>query len=216
MVVRFAPVRLSVTSKWLLREVRRLWEHVLTYVCCVMCVSYRRVQGLVKGLLNIDGRTKIAELERFLGEVLAHGKKTVAVAVFLVPSDNAPAATSSSTSYQKFVEEFTAAERAGLCNASPTVQVYLIPPALQGAVSVIRDIRMDPFPRQPSKPSEFQHQVLFAVIVSKEVAPPHFLSRTYPPMLLGKSRRRRLRYSCAAKDCLSHGLCLSVLFWVFI
>lgn len=147
--------------------------------------GYRRVQGLVKGLLNIDGRTKIAELERFLGEVLAHGKKTVAVAVFLVPTDNAPAATSSSTSYQKFVEEFTAAERAGLCNASPAVQVYLIPPALQAAVSVIRDIRMDSFPRQPNKP-DFQHQVLFAVIVSKEVGPTQFTNRTYPPLLLGK------------------------------
>lgn len=160
-------------------------------ICDFICVSlfllsFRRVQGLVKGLFNIDGRTKIVELERFLGEVLAHGKKTVAIAMFLVPPDNAPAAISSSASYQKFVEEFTSAERAGLCNASSTVQVYLVPPALQLSISVLRDIRMDSFPRNPSKPAEFQHQLLFAVIVSKELGPPQYTNRNYPPFLLGK------------------------------
>lgn len=147
-------------------------------------VSDKRVQGLVKGNFTIDGRTKIAELERFLGEVFAHGKKTVAVSVFLVPTEQSSAAIASSASYQKFVEEFASAERAGLCNASSIVQVYLVPPSLQSAISILRDIRMDSFPRKPGKPNEFQHQLLFAIIVAKESGPAQYVNRNFPPLPL--------------------------------
>lgn len=144
----------------------------------------RRMQGMLKASINVDFRTRIAEVERFISEVLAQGKKTVAIVLFVVPSAHAAA---SSSSYRKFCEEFTTAQRVGMSNVSDVLQLYLVPPALQSSISILRDVRLDAFPRQSIAPTEFQHQILFGIVVSKENGPSQFVTRHYPPLPLGTS-----------------------------
>jgi hypothetical protein len=48
---------------------------------CTGSLNDRRVQGLLDVQFNIDGRTRITELERFLNEVIARGKKIISIGI---------------------------------------------------------------------------------------------------------------------------------------
>jgi hypothetical protein len=88
-----------------------------------------------------------------------------------------------SQSYQKVCEEFIKAQRTGMCNISDTVQMYLIPPIFQSQITVLKDIRLEHFPKRGD---QFIHQILLGIIVVKEHGPAHLVNRHYPTLPIGK------------------------------
>lgn len=118
-------------------------------------VNDKRVQGSVKPTFNIDGRTRIKELDRFAQDVIASGRKIVAVCVFLVFHDG-----SADSSYNKFCDEFTRDSRAGISNVSDGVQAYVIPPGLKDSVSILQGVKFHSHLPNTG--------VLFGVIITKE------------------------------------------------
>ena len=107
------------------------------YDCC--CI--RNVHGLIKSLISIDGRVRIAEAERFVNESLKSGRKLVVpFRIYTTKNKNSP----SYAGYQKFVDEFTRDERSGLCNVIPNqVSVYIFPPALKDSISFLKGFHID-------------------------------------------------------------------------
>lgn len=136
-------------------------------------VNEKKVQGLVKSMFNIDGRSRIAETERFVNEVLALNKKTVAIVVFLVV-DPSPEA---GNNYLKLCDEFGKAEKVGMCNISDAVQLYLVPPRLHHTMSVLKDVKMDSFGTLD--------RYFLGIVVSKENAPAQYVNRVYAMLPLG-------------------------------
>eukprot|EP01039_Chlorochromonas_danica_P002233 gene2233-2441_t len=118
----------------------------------------RRVQGAVKPTFNIDGRTRIKELDRFIQEVIATGRKMVATCAFLVFHNGLP-----DCSYNKFCDEFTRDQRAGISNVAESVQLYVIPPALKDSVQILTSLKL-----VSALPNT---GVLYGLIVAKESGP---------------------------------------------
>lgn len=132
----------------------------------------------MKSTFNIDGRTRIGELEKFVNELITANRKIVATVTFLVGhvSMNDP-----NNSYHKFCEEFTKDERAGISNSSETgVQVYIIPPALKAQISILKGL-------QPDNTAMMQNQgLLFGLIVSKSSGPKDLIHRHQSTIPFGK------------------------------
>jgi len=140
-------------------------------------VNEKRVQGCVKNVFNIDGRTRIAELDKFVKELISLNRKIVATTTFLV---NNVQANDSTNSYTKFCEEFSKDERAGISNIENHVQVYIIPPALKAHISILKTL-------QPDNTAIMQNQgLLFGIIVSKTPGPSAIVNRHHPVVPYGK------------------------------
>eukprot|EP01038_Epipyxis_sp_PR26KG_P011825 gene11825-15825_t len=73
---------------------------------CNGIVYDRRVQGLITESINIEGRTKIEDLEKFISEVIALGRKITAMFRLELIESNQP------SGYAKFCDEFTRDNRA--------------------------------------------------------------------------------------------------------
>lgn len=111
-------------------------------------------------MINIEGRTKIHDLEKFLLEVKAQSRK-VAVPFRIYAAKN----LQSSSGFHRFVEEFSRDRRAGVCNSAGLqgVQLYIVPPSLQSALSMLREFN---FPTD-------KERALYGIAITKEVGPPH-------------------------------------------
>ena len=137
----------------------------------------KRVQGCIKGAVNIDGRTKIPELQRFIGEILDQKRKIVASVVFLAfdihPGDG----------YHKFCTEFTRDQRASISNVTDTVQLYVIPPELKDAIPILRSVTLD------LKDLPSNQGVLYGLIVAKEPGPSSFVNKPHAILGFGKCSR---------------------------
>ncbi len=95
------------------------------------------MQGLLSTIINIDGRTRIQELERFIQELMTVNRKVVATCVFLTNQ------TGVDSSYHKFGEEFSRDQRVGISNnLTKTIQVYIIPSSLKDQISILRTVKL--------------------------------------------------------------------------
>jgi SPOC domain len=137
---------------------------------CTASLTDRRVQGLLKPTLTVEGRTRIADLERFINETSARGKKIIATCQVFVR------ATGPDSAYAKFCEEFTTDRRSGISNISESVAFYVVPPLLKDCITVLRSINC----------SDVEH-TLYGVIVTKDEGPdeyvhaiPEFISDDVP------------------------------------
>jgi hypothetical protein len=128
---------------------------------CVGVLYDRRIQGLVKNTINIDGRTRIAELERFLNEVVSYGRKIVITFQFYISRSSGD----SRSSYRKLCDEYARDSRAGLSNVSDVTQVYLVPPAMKHHLSILSNVDVDDGGRDK----------FFGIVVSKEVGPSNYV-----------------------------------------
>lgn len=135
---------------------------------------YRRLQGCVKNTFNIDGRTKIAELDKFVKDLLAANKKIVGTFALLISE-------SCADSYKKFCDEFVKDQRAGISNVTDTVQVYLIPPALKNAIHILQPLALENVSNLRG------HGLLYGVIVGKAPGPTHITERNHAVVPFGKS-----------------------------
>ncbi len=115
---------------------------------------------MIKDSYTIEGRTKILELERFLTEVLAFGRKLVLT--FRFYASHSPAADSP---YRKLCDEFTRDKRAGVSNISDQIQVYVVPPELKNELSLLRHLECGPD----------DNRSLFGIVVSREQGPAEFV-----------------------------------------
>ena len=91
-------------------------------VCCG-ALEDRRFQGLLPEKIELSGRTRIAELDRFLKEVSQRGKKLIGVFRFTVGN------CTPGSAMQRFEEEFVTDVRSGLADVdkSRTAQVFVLP-----------------------------------------------------------------------------------------
>jgi hypothetical protein len=133
------------------------------------------MQGLVPSNLTIDGRTRILDLEKFINELLPLGKKLVLPFKLIVDRLQ----HSNVSACQRFCDEFSRDQRAGMCNVTASSsQVYIVPAALKSTVSLL---------------NVFQHEadgsslVLYAIIVSKEASGPASLVTMDPESLSSSS-----------------------------
>jgi hypothetical protein len=145
--------------------------------------SNRRIQGCIKNAVNIDGRTKIPELQRFLTELLELKKKIVAVVVFLVfdvnPNDK-------ENSYVKFCDEFKRDQRASISNVTDGTQLYVIPPEIKDSIGILRSITLD------ARDNAMNQGVLYGIVVSKEPGPSNFVNKPHPILPFGKKNKLNL------------------------
>jgi hypothetical protein len=128
---------------------------------------------MVKTTFNIDGRTRIAELDKFIGEVLARNSKYLGVFTLSVKEADLG-------SYQKLCDELTKDNRAGISNVSDTVQVYIIPPTLVTSIQILQDKELKHMEGMP------KYGLLYGVAITKEAGPVSFTSRNYPVLPYGK------------------------------
>lgn len=140
---------------------------------CTGSLNDRRVQGLLDVQFNIDGRTRIGELERFLNEVIARGKKIVSI-VYLSFNNSDIA---SKNTYDTFCSEFTHNEKSGMCNINDRVQLHLVPPSLKNRITFLNQSShrfndgSDSDSDDDDDVSRGYNKVLYGIIVSKEVGP---------------------------------------------
>jgi len=128
----------------------------------IECVAYStnsQVQNLVRPKFDIEGRTKIEELDKYIKDVLQQGKKAVAVCVLLVEASQA----GPGSGYVKFCEEFCKDRRAGTSNITKTgsVSFYTIPPQLKKFISVLSSA--------PDRSEGDNEAVLYGVIIAKDI-----------------------------------------------
>jgi hypothetical protein len=127
--------------------------------CCGIAYD-RRMQGLIKSNISIDGRTRIAELERFANEVVSFGRKILITFFFYVSKKQG-----SSESFRKLCDEYTRDGRAGISNVSDVTQVYIVPPQLKQHISVLSNVDVDDGGRDK----------FYGIIVTKEVGPSEYV-----------------------------------------
>lgn len=113
------------------------------------------MQGLIRSVISIDGRMRVAEADRFINENI--GRKLVAP-FRIYTSKNLPA----NSGYYKFCEEFTRDQRIAIFNATKDqVWVYVLPPALKDSISFLKGFHIE-------KGSE---RCLYGIIICRESAP---------------------------------------------
>ena len=136
-------------------------------------VSDARLQGLIKSDFNIDGRTRIAEVERFTQELKQSNRRILGTAVFLASDANSLASSGkgdASGSYRRFCDEFTKDERAGMCTVSENVQVYLVPPSFKKSISLLKGLNLI----GEQKLSSMGVGVIWAIVTAREKGPDNF------------------------------------------
>jgi hypothetical protein len=143
-----------------------------------MMTNDKRIQGMIKNAVNIDGRTKIPDLQRFIQEVLDLKKKIVSTVAFLVFDVNMLDKTNS---YVRFCEEFTRDQRASISNVSEAVQLYVIPPELKDSIQILKNVTLDVKDKAPNQ------GILYGLVVSKEAGPNNMVNRPHSILPFGKS-----------------------------
>lgn len=128
------------------------------------------MQGAVKNSFNIDGRTKIADLDKYIKESIAANRKILSTFTFVINK-------SCTESYRKLCDEFVKDQRAGISNVSDTVQVYLIPPPLKSAIQLLQHL---------SLANIGQANILYGVIVGKAPGPSQYTDRDHVILPYGK------------------------------
>lgn len=123
----------------------------------------RRAQGLIKDSFVVQGRTKLAEFEKFVKE-LQDTKKKLVIPFRLSEVEGGG---SSNNAYKKFVDEFTRDSRAGMCNVSEGVVAYLLPPALRRSVPLLAAMK--------ENDEAVTSNMLYCVLVSKEPGPEQYV-----------------------------------------
>lgn len=115
------------------------------------------MQRLLRPQFDIEGRTKIEELEKYIKDVIQQGKKVVSSCVLIVD----PSHSGQDSGYHKFCEEFVKDRRAGISNITKTasVCVYTIPPLLKKNLTILST-----FPDEDPSIS-----VLYGVIIAKDL-----------------------------------------------
>jgi hypothetical protein len=113
----------------------------------------------VRPKFDIEGRTKIEELDKYIKDVLQQGKKAVAVCVLLVEASRA----GPGSGYVKFCEEFCKDRRAGTSNITKTgsVSFYTVPPQLKKFISILSSA--------PDRSEGDSESVLYGVIIAKDI-----------------------------------------------
>jgi hypothetical protein len=127
-------------------------------------VSDSRLQGLLKADFNIDGRTKIPEVERFTQELLQSGRRILGTAVFVANDSSSSGGPAVTSGYRRFCDEFTKDQRAGMCTVSDIVQVYLVPPTFKSSISLLKTLTLS----GESKLSSMGLGVIWGIVTSRE------------------------------------------------
>jgi hypothetical protein len=121
----------------------------------------------------IEGRSRIEELEKFVNQVSAHNqiasdrKRILATFRMLVPLGVGE--TDASNAYQKYCDEMVTDRRAGICNINKDVQIYIIPPALKDAITLLRSFQ-----------SSENRGVLFGVAIVRAQGPDEYVHAMSP------------------------------------
>ena len=123
----------------------------LTYFLC------SQMQRLLRPQFDVEGRTKIEELEKYIKDVIQQRKKIIATCVLVIEAANA----GPGSGYQKFCDEFVKDRRAGISNITKTgsVNFYTIPPTLKKDISLLSS-----FPDEDASTS-----ILYGVIIAKDL-----------------------------------------------
>ncbi len=117
------------------------------------------MQGLLRSTISIEGRTRVAELERFVQQIVSAGRKSVVPFRFYTHKN-----LGSSSGYQKFCEEFVRDGRAGVSNIADQVQVYILPPALKDSITVLQNYNI----------IKDVDRALYGLIITKESGPTEY------------------------------------------
>lgn len=128
---------------------------------CTAVLTDRRVQGLLKPSVSIEGRTRISDLERFIIETAARGRKIIATCrIFIGKNVSSP-----DSGFRRFCDEFTQDRRAGISNIRENVQFYVIPPLLKGSLTILRGL----------EGNDLTH-TLYGIIVSRDPGPSEYIN----------------------------------------
>lgn len=76
--------------------------------------------------------------------------------------------SSGPSAYDKFCDEFTAAQRAAICNCANGVQLHIVPPTLKHVISLLRTATT-------AEPTPQQGNVLYGIIITKEPGPQQYV-----------------------------------------
>ena len=95
----------------------------------------RQIHGLMMENLVIEGRTKLDGLQKFIEDSQKKGKKVIIPFRFVISIDTYD-------SFRKFSDEFTAAERSGMCNVNERIQLYLVPPLLRDRIPMLANLKV--------------------------------------------------------------------------
>jgi hypothetical protein len=131
---------------------------------CVGATVDRRINGLVTAVANVDGRVKIDQVEKFLNDLLQKTSRKLIVSFRMFASRDQPA----DSPYHAFCREFTDNQRAGMCNISKEVQLYIIPPALKRSLSLLHN----------AEEYSDTGRSLYAIVVSREFGPERFVKQS--------------------------------------
>lgn len=115
--------------------------------------------------MTIEGRTRIAELERYINELLTLKRKIVVPIRFFCSHSH-------DVGFRAFVDEFTRDGRAGLCKPMSGVEVYIVPMALQHSVSALRGVAVP----------VAADRALLGFIISKEEGPVEYTQKAGSPV----------------------------------
>lgn len=122
-------------------------------------MTHRRVQGLIKPFVSIDYRTKIADLEKFIIQSSASGRKIIATCYIFVKGASSP-----ESGYSRLCKDYTEDRKAGLQNVKENVQFYIIPPQLKGALTILRSLE-----------GQDTSHTLYGIIVAREEGPAKYV-----------------------------------------
>lgn len=116
-----------------------------------------QMQRLLRPQFDVEGRTKIEELEKYIKDVIQQRKKIIATCILVIDAANA----GPGSGYEKFCEEFAKDRRVGISNITKTgsVNFYTIPPVLKKDISILSS-----FPDEDATTT-----VLYGVIIAKDL-----------------------------------------------